>query len=83
MDVGGQRHHRRGVAEPLGDDVHRLAGQQEQGGVRVPEIVKADRGHLPAALHVTGELAGDMLGVAVLALDVTEHQDARGDELQG
>ena len=31
-----------GVAEPLGDDVHRLKGGQQDRGVRVPQVVKPD-----------------------------------------
>jgi hypothetical protein len=43
--VGVDRHgdDRAGVPETLADNVHRLARQQQQGGVRVPEVVDPDR----------------------------------------
>jgi hypothetical protein len=41
VGVDRQRHHGRSVAEALADHVHRLAGQQEQRGVRVAQVVRA------------------------------------------
>lgn len=53
------RDRRDGVAEALADDVYRLAGeQQQQRGVRVPQVVQPDRRRLTAALDVAGELPG-------------------------
>jgi hypothetical protein len=68
--VHGHRDDRAGVAEALADDVHRLAGGQQDRRVTVPEIVEPDAGHLAAALDIAAELARDVLRVAVGALQV-------------
>ena len=67
--VHGHGHDRAGVAEPLRDHVDRHTCGQEDGGVRVSQIMKPDPwqrvvAELAAApLDVAGELAGDVFGV--------------------
>jgi hypothetical protein len=39
----------------------------------MPQVVKPDSGNLAAPLDVAGELPGEVLRVAVLALEVAEH----------
>jgi hypothetical protein len=65
VEVGGDRG--AGVAEPLGDDLERLAGGQGGGGVAVADAVQGDRGQAGVA-DQAGEPLGDVLGVQDLAV---------------
>src|SRR6185312_8341181 len=82
MRVHGHGDHCGGVAESLGYDVHRLAGREQDRGVRVTQVVQPDRRHGAAPGDVPGELPGHLLGVAQPALEVAEYQRVVAGELQ-
>jgi hypothetical protein len=63
--VDGERDRRAGVTEALGDDLHRHAVTQQQGGVGAAEVVQPDHRQLllPQRLAPLDDLAGERLGV--------------------
>jgi hypothetical protein len=71
----------------LGDNLHRHAVGEQQGGVGVPQVVKSDHRQLllPHCLtrldDVGDELTGEPLGVTVAAVEGAEHQGGVTDQV--
>jgi hypothetical protein len=72
MGVDRRRHHRVLVTQTLGDDMQRLPGFEERGGVRVPERVRLLKPHA-GLLYDRMPVPAQVRRVQRTAVDVAEH----------